>query len=236
MRLLSRLQTVMLFPMARTVVELQSRVQQVKSLGKAPICHFEQPYSGQPIMLLALYQKASLRPDLMRMLRAAKAQGIYVLAVNTLKLNQPEAMKDLADCYIERPNFGRDFGSYQTGFLHLFNRDWHKTCPRLLLINDSVYYSTRGLDKFLQDMMRTQVEVLGATENYEIEYHLGSFCISMSQNVLNAPPFEKYWKNYKLTDVRPLVIKRGEMKLSKTLKRCVSNPSQLSYARKLVTA
>lgn len=227
MRLLSQLHTVMLFPMARVIVELQSRVQQVKSLGKGSICHFERPYAGQPIMLLALYQKGALRPDLKRMLRVAKAQGLYILAVNTLTLKQPEALQELVDCYIERPNFGRDFGSFRTGFLHVFRQKWHKSCPRVLMINDSVYYSSRGLEKFLRDMMGTQSEVLGATENYEIEYHLGSFCISMAQTVVNAPSFQRYWTSYRLTDVRPIVIKQGEMKLSKTLKRCISAPDQI---------
>ncbi|MCD1627871.1 hypothetical protein K7H22_17870, partial [Seohaeicola saemankumensis] len=40
------------------------------------------------------------------------------------------------------------------------------------------------------------------------------------------PLFQSYWKGYRLTDVRPRVIKRGEMKLSKTLKRCVSAGDQ----------
>ncbi|MDX5418627.1 MAG: hypothetical protein LPK09_05370, partial [Hymenobacteraceae bacterium] len=60
----------------------------------------------------------------------------------------------------------------------------------------------------------------------EIEYHLGSFCISMAQSILKADRFKAYWEGYRLTDVRPVVIKRGEMKLSKTLKRCVSMPSE----------
>jgi hypothetical protein len=177
-------------------------------------------------MLLALYQKGALRPDLIRLLHAARAEGLYILAINTLKLSDPQALRGLIDCYIERPNFGRDFGSYKTGFLHLFQRGWHKTCPRLLMLNDSVFYSEARLPKFLNDLMTSEVEVLGATENFEIEYHLGSFCIAMAGSVLQKPRFQKYWRSYRLTDVRPRVIKRGEMKLSRTLKRCVSNYRQ----------
>lgn len=226
MKLLHRIHSVILYPAARVIVTAQSEVQRVKTLGKSPKIHFEEGYNGQPIMLLALYQKGRLRPDLIRLLRAAKAQGLYVLGVNTLKVKQPEDLRGLIDCYIERSNFGRDFGSYKTGFLHLYARKWEGTCPRLLMLNDSVFYSTRGLDKFIDELATSQVEVLGGTENYEIEYHLGSFCISMAQSVLKADRFKTYWKDYRLTDVRPVVIKRGEMKLSKTLKRCVSMPSE----------
>lgn len=218
--------SILLYPAARVIVGAQSEYQRFKTFGKEPTIHIEEEYKGQPIMLLALYQKGRLRPDLMRLLRIAKAQGIYVLAVNTLKLKEPDALRGLVDCYIERSNYGRDFGSYKTGFLHLFARKWEDTCPRLLMLNDSVFYSTRGLDRFITELSTSQVEVLGGTENYEIEYHLGSFCISMGQSVLQADRFKVYWKGYRLTDVRPVVIKRGEMKLSKTLKRCVSMPRE----------
>lgn len=226
LRLISYFHTVSLYPAARLIVTAQSELQRIKTMGQKPVVHFEQAYDGRRIMLLALYEKGVLRPDVMRLLQAARAEGLYILAVNTLKLRDPMALEGLVDCYIERPNFGRDFGSYKTGFLHVFRKGWHKTCPRLLMINDSVYFSQERLPKFLNDMMTSDIEVLGSTENYEIEYHLGSFCIAMGQSVLQRPLFQAYWKGYRLTDVRPRVIKRGEMKLSKTLKRCVSSLSQ----------
>lgn len=226
MKLIHRIHSLMLYPAARVIVGAQSEAQRLRTLGKSPKIHFEEGYNGQPIMLLALYQKGRLRPDLIRLLRSAKAQGLYVLGVNTLKLKEPDSLRGLIDCYIERPNFGRDFGSYKTGFLHLFSRRWEGTCPRLLMLNDSVFYSSRGLERFIAELSTSEIEVLGGTENYEIEYHLGSFCISMAQSVLKAERFKTYWKRYRLTDVRPVVIKRGEMKLSKTLKRCVSMPTE----------
>lgn len=225
-RIISYIQTLTLYPGARAIVTFQSEYQRLKTLGQKPKVHFEAPYEGQRIMVLALYEKGVLRPDVIRLMQAARAEGLYVLAVNTLKLGDPSALEGLVDCYIERPNFGRDFGSYKTGFLHIFKNNWQESCPRLLMINDSVFFSAERMPKFLNDMMTSEIEVLGSTENYEIEYHLGSFCIAMSQSVLKKPIFQKYWKNYRLTDVRPRVIKRGEMKLSKTLKKCISSPTQ----------
>jgi hypothetical protein len=228
MKLISRIHTALLYPMARVIVEAQSAVQRVRSIGKKADVRHEAPYGGERILLLALYEKGVLRPDILRLLAEAKAQGLYVLAVNTLRLKDPGALTGLIDCYIERPNFGRDFGSYKTGFLHVFDRGWDKTCPRLLMVNDSVFFSETRLGKFLDDLMTSDFEVLGATENFEIEYHIGSFCIAMAQPVLQKPLFHSYWRKFRLTDVRPLVIRRGEMKLSRTLKRCVSSPEQFT--------
>jgi len=219
------------------IVGSQSVLSGVRAARHKPIVRFEKPY-GQAegdasgvapvprIVLVALYQKGVLRPDVVRLLRAAKAAGHYVLAVNTLKLKDPKDISSFVDCYVERPNFGRDFGSYKTGFLHIFRRGWQERCPRLLMLNDSVFYTEERLEKFLDDMMSSDVEVLGSTENFEIEYHLGSFCIAMSGTILRNPKLAKYWRSYRNSDVRPLVIRRGEMGLTKALKRCVTSPDQ----------
>lgn len=226
MNIINRVRANLTYPFSRIIVQSLSLKQQFKSRNKPVTIHYEDDYNGQPIMLLALYEKGTLRQDIVRLLEIAETQGIYVIAVNTLKLKSPESIKGLVKCYIEKPNFGRDFSSYKTGFMHFYKRGWDKKCPRLLMVNDSVYFSTRGLEKFISDMINSPLEVLGATENYEIEYHLGSFCISMANNVLQADQLRRYWKSYRLTDVRPTVIKRGEMKLSKTLKRCVSESTK----------
>jgi hypothetical protein len=91
------------------------------------------------------------------------------------------------------------------------------------MVNDSVFFCDDRMPQFLKDMFESDREVLGSTENYEINYHLGSFCISMAQSVLQHRKFQTYWKKFRLTDVRPVVIKKGEMGLSKTLKSVVTS-------------
>jgi len=226
-KLFSKIMTAALYPQALLIIYLKAGYNWLRSLGGKPMVHFERPHEGEPIMLLALYQKGNLRPDVLRLIKQARKRGFYVLAVNTLRLDQPESLSGLIDCYIERYNHGRDFGSYKTGFLHLFSRNWENACPRLLLVNDSVYFSRKRLAKFLDDMLETQYEVLGSTENYEIEHHLGSFCISISGKILQRPAFCRYWQAYRPSDVRPRVIRSGEMKLSRTLRRSVGVPDSI---------
>ncbi|WP_173488145.1 rhamnan synthesis F family protein [Aliiroseovarius sp. xm-m-339-2] len=226
LKLFSFLQTVLWFPLVRLIVAYYSERQRFRTYNQEPVVHFQKDYAGEKILLLALYQKGRLRPDVVRMLKVAKAQGLYVLASNTLKLSDPKQFDTLIDCYIERPNFGRDFGSYQTAFLHLYARDWHTQAPRLMLLNDSVFFTQERLGSFFSDMMDSDIEVLGSTENFDIEYHLGSFCIAMDRSILAHKNMQAYWKRYRLSDLRPKVIKRGEMQLSKMLKACVSSPDQ----------
>lgn len=224
--MLGRIYLYILFNIGRVIVSAQSLVAWAKTRSKPTVVHHEAPYDDRPIMLLALYEKGLLRPDVTRLLEQARAAGFYVVAVNTLKLRNPGSVAGMVDCYIERPNYGRDFGSYKTGFLHIYNRRWDRTCPRLLMINDSVYFTTERMRPFLDDMLSPSPEVLGATENHEIEYHLGSFCIAMDGSVLRSQQMRDYWKDYPLSDVRPRVIKEGEMRLSKTLKKVVTSPRE----------
>lgn len=183
-------------------------------------------FAGGKVMLLALYEKTVLRNDTLELLKEAHEQGIFVIAVNTLKLNAENFVPDLIDVYIERDNFGRDFGSYQAGMKYFFATKIAEKCERLLIINDSVFFSKKGLAEFVRQLFNTNVEVLGATENKEISHHLGSFCISIDGRIARNSKFESYWKNYKSSNVRPLVIKRGEFTLSRVLKSLVSSENQ----------
>lgn len=188
---------------------------------------FERPHGGQPILLLALFEKGRLRPDIEKLLKAAKQAGIYVIGINSAKLINPNSHEELLDCYIERYNYGRDFGSYRCGFFHIFRNNIHNNTPRVIMANDSVYYSSRGLADFIHLMLHTEIEALGATENHEIHNHLGSFWISMGERVIRNRKFEKFWRRLRLSDVRPIVIFRGEIGLSKCIRRCVSDRSQM---------
>lgn len=223
LNMLERIKSRLLLPFAKGVIKAKSLQAKLKALGKKPKILRNNPYNNEKILFLALYQKGNLRSDIKILLDTAKRNGFFIVAVNTLKLNNEEITNSSIDVYIEKPNFGRDFSSYKVGFNHILKNKRFKECPRILMMNDSVFFLSQNLSKFLTDMTDTTIEVLGATENYEIEHHLGSFCISYSNKILQNEKFKKFWKKYKLTDVRPLVIKHGEMQLSKTLKKCVSS-------------
>ncbi len=210
------------YPAVYTALFVNSEWMRLQSYNKPDRLHWERPYAGQPILLLALYQKGRLRPDTIRLLETAKAAGLYVVAVNTLRLDPVQKIEAVVDCYIERFNFGRDFGSYKAGFAHLVRRGHDKQCPRLLMMNDSVFFTRTRLPKFLADMIGPSPEVLGSTENFEMQHHLGSFCIAMSNRILRHPTFLRYWQRYRLSDIRPTVIHQGEMGLSKALRKCTS--------------
>lgn len=179
----------------------------------------EVPFHGGFVIVMALFEKRKLRHDVAGFLKAAKEHGAFVIGVNTLRLDAESFNSGLFDVYIERDNFGRDFGSYQAGFSYLFDNDINKNCQRVMMINDSIYFSKKGMPEFIKLMSSSQSHILGATENYDDIHHLGSFCISFSQKVVSDPRFIAYWQEYKRTNVRPRIIRKGEMELTSMLHR-----------------
>ncbi|WP_240116226.1 rhamnan synthesis F family protein [Erwinia endophytica] len=180
---------------------------------------FRQWFCGGRVVLIALYEKKDLRYDVVNFLRICKQKGIFVVGVNTQRLSDPERYSDIIDVYIERDNFGRDFGSYQDGFRYIFNNDIHEKSDRILMVNDSVYYSSTNLSDFIDTMFSTDKDASGATENFEISHHIGSFCVSIAGKVARDQRFVDFWEKYKKNNVRPRIIKNGEMGLTNTLKK-----------------
>jgi hypothetical protein len=209
-------------------IVIASALAYLKTFYKKPKIHFEKSYTGERILILALYEKGHLRPNIINLFNVAKKAGVYIIAVNTQRCVKPKNLQSIIDCYIERPNFGQDFGSYKTAYTHIYKRGWDKHCPRLLMLNDSIFYSKKNLEFFIHQMFHTTTEVLGATENHEKGYHLGSFCISLDNSILQHPNFKRFWSNYKKTKIRPEVIEKGEKKLTKTLHKCISSETQLT--------
>lgn len=180
-------------------------------------------FTGGKVMLLALYEKHALRNDTLELLKEAKRNNIFIIGVNTLRLEKDNYPLDLIDVYIERDNYGRDFGSYKAGMKYFFESNFQEKCERLLIINDSVFFSKNTLADFVHNLFETNIEVLGATENSQHSHHLGSFCISVAGKITRNKKFKDFWYDYKSSNVRPLVIKRGEFGLSKLLKSLVSS-------------
>lgn len=212
------------------VLSLLSFSNFIKSIFVRDRILINKTYRDEPILLLALYEKSYLRPDIQNLIQQAKAMNLFVVAVNTAKLKKEhiEKNKNIFGVYIERFNFGRDFGSYKTGFSHIFDARYHLKASRIIMLNDSVYYSASTLKPFLKELLQTNKEVLGATENNEINYHVGSFCISLSQSIISNKRFIAYWRRYQSTDVRPRIIYRGEMLFSKLLLKIASNRNEIS--------
>lgn len=172
------------------------------------------PYSGGPVAVIALYQQDRVRADLLGLMLGLRRKGVYVVAVNAGSLRDAGAQLP-ADVYVERPNLGRDFGSYKSGLQILKHMGLRP--PRLMLFNDSVFYSAQGRDRFLDRLIHSPADICSATDSTEVRPHQTSFCLSFSQACAEHPSFVRFWQRYFPTDLRPLTVLLGEIALSQVL-------------------
>lgn len=225
LKLLNRAKTSFRTPLAVLILQFQNVFEFLKSLfQRTLVLKNEAPNLGQPILIVALWKYGPLREDIKKLFVAAQRLGFFVLAVNTGK-GQEEQEYEQANYFAQIPNFGRDFASYKFAMKAFYRNGWHKNASRLVLANDSIFYTEAGLESFLVASLETKLRALGATENFEIERHLGSFFLSFDPSVFHHKRFVRFWMRYRKTNIRPSVIRRGELGLSKTIKKFV-DPSE----------
>jgi hypothetical protein len=175
-----------------------------------------------------LYQPYGMPANLVRAIRMLDELGVRVVAVSNLPLAGAELdkLRPHLHTFIQRRNFGRDFGGYRRGVLHVLDK--HKP-NRLILLNDSLFYARRGLRAFFSSLCG-EGEFIGATENHEFRHHLGSFSLSFGPKSIADPRFRAYWQNYRSTEIRPRVIWKGEAELSRLMLRTLKVRPRVIYS------
>ena len=214
---------VWVLPSALTILRLLNFKQFLLTCTKRPTIYRLNPQTTKKIVLFAIYEKGEIRDDVRSALRELHALECTVILVNSRKLSEA-SRNELAQwttTYIERPNYGRDFGSYKDGMLWIYKHlsEEFMNVERFMILNDSVFYARSNLPQFFSALLNTQAPVFGATMNYQKVPHIGSFCISLSGKVAQHPKLKSFWKKYRKTDLRAHTIRYGELALNKLLSR-----------------
>jgi hypothetical protein len=138
-----------------------------------------------------------------------------VLAVNhSLSDDQTLFFDQKCHSILFRGNQGFDFGCFKDA-IHWMRKS-NITPDRLILLNDSNFYMARGLPEFISGLLGKE-DVIAAFENWGEGYHLQSFALSVSSELMSSDGFEKFWKKYVPSNNRVLAIEMGEKKLSATI-------------------
>ena len=182
--------------------------------------YFEKPLNQKYMLVLAIYEKNNIRKDIIRLANEMRKNDVYILCINNARIDNKNEIEGLFDCYIERFNYGRDFGCYKQGVEYIIGKKWEERLERIIFLNDSIFFSKRQLPEFVKKLVQARACAVGATENFEFNYHLGSFCLSFDSKLFKHPKFRKFWQSYRLTDIRPRVIRKGEIRLTKILMQC----------------
>lgn len=142
----------------------------------------------------------------------------FIIISGRIPQEHIDELATLAHRIAVRPNFGRDMAAYKEATLYL--HDQGITPKRLLYLNDSlIYLPGDGLKEMVGKLLTTDSDVMGATQSFERYHHIGSFIFSLSGKAFAHPGVRKFWEKYRQYNLRPHCIFKGELKLSRWLRK-----------------
>lgn len=141
--------------------------------------------------------------------------NVVLVCNHELKVGQLEFFKKTCSKIIIRGNQGFDFGGYKDAIMHLKST---ASCSRLIIMNDSVFFSKFGLEGMVQRLLGPE-DVVASYENWidNEHHHIQSFCLSVSGYVFKTKNFSEFWENYIPINNRVYAIECGEKKLSRAI-------------------
>lgn len=175
---------------------------------------------GDIYAIVVRYAGFSLGDNYLGLLASLRDAGVNTIIVCN---GQPSAadqarLKPYAQRILVRANIGRDMGAYRAATLYLHDRGLR--ADRMLYFNDSVLY-LRGpsLSDLIARLLNNRYDVVGAFENHQFDYHIGSYVFAVSGTVFHDPRLQRFWRRYRPYDLRPHAINKGEIPLSQQFRR-----------------
>lgn len=167
-------------------------------------------------------------------LRYLMQKGYAPVVVSNIPLSgsDSDTIRNLSWMFIERPNFGYDFGGYRDGILKVLELSEH--LERLVLLNDSAWFPLPGSKDWLDQAEALQKDFVGAASNYghprvdpesfqniqwsysteHKNFHYCSYALMFSGRLLKDAAFARFWKRFPLTNNKKVTVRRGEIGLS----------------------
>lgn len=186
---------------------------------------------GTRVAIFLIFPDNGLQASHLRTLDYFHDKGYSAFVVSNVPLSDQDREALLCKCwfYMERPNFGYDFGGYRDGVLEIEGQ--LASLERLVLINDSTWFPLPDASDWLDDVEALDVDFAGAASNYgtprsEIEdflsmkwdyrsshrnFHYCSFALCLRPAILRHPDFLTFWRRLRLSDKKKRTVRRGEI-------------------------
>jgi len=170
--------------------------------------------------IFATYPRFPLEPTLLNMLKQLTERGVQLLVVATTPLGPEDrdSIARFASAIIDIGNVGRDFGAYQQGVFHLRDTVGLDAVERLVFLNDTLFFlSGRDPLPMIDALLDEQHPYVGANENFDRIYHVGSFCLAFGRRAVSDPCFLRFWEAYMPFSNRVHAIRHGEQGLTECM-------------------
>lgn len=187
------------------------------------------------IALFLIYQPTGLSRSSLQTCQHLRSQGYAVLVVSNAPLAVPDrqALAGLVWKILERPNYGYDFGGYRDGIRLLGQLGI--TPEALLILNDSIWFPLGPDDSMIGRLQASGADLAGtilrvrpsssrqslaqdrASHGGDQIRFLESYLYYLPGSTFRHPAFATFWRDFRLTNNKYKVIRRGERDFSMVL-------------------
>lgn len=194
---------------------------------------------GDRVAIYVIFPRDGLEGSHLLAIRALAGAGYAPFVVSNAPLSPTDrdALTGEVWRYVERPNFGYDFGAYRAAILDLAPD--LATLKALVLTNDSIWFPLPGAACWLAQAEALGTDLAGGASNYAVEpppldgyrtaawrydpgrpqFHYCSFALRLGSKVLADPHFLRFWRDFRLSDDKIRTVQRGEIGFSQWLIR-----------------
>ena len=195
------------------------------------------PIVGEMAIYL-VYARDGLQKSHHDMFVQLDIENITPIIVSNLPLSTRDLnlLLEKSALVIERPNVGYDFGGYRDAILHLAPN--LSKLDRLYVLNDSVWM-IGGSQSWFEQVRLSNCDFVGATTHYGINrvdprefrnlqwefttkhrnFHYASYALAINKNILCDKRFINFWSTLLISNNKKRTVKRGEIGLSKWVKK-----------------
>jgi hypothetical protein len=162
-------------------------------------------------------QNSSVSPFVLAYLKELKRCGFDIVFCVTSEVLREDCLPELKGlCFkiIHRQNLGYDFASWRSCFSVVEDMD---DVESLLITNDSVLGPLSSLKPLFRIMDSTKSAVWAMNDSIERAYHLQSFFMYFSKQILESRSFKDFWLDVRIIDDKFALIKEFEIGLSSAL-------------------
>jgi Rhamnan synthesis protein F len=171
------------------------------------------------VAIVALYPRKAILKSVLRLIDVLILENVHVICVVNASVVSPEWINALLErklTIISRPNRGRDFGAYKTGYLYANKSGFLSNAQRLIFANDSVFYGPKS-QEFVAQLLQERAPWQAMFVNYQYHTHGQSFFQVFDAHTFKTRSFRNFWKNYYPSELRHLAINKGEVGISTAL-------------------
>ena len=192
---------------------------------------------GKKIIIYVIFPINGLSKFHIRTLNYFLKMEYSILVVSNTKLEKKDEdqLIEKSSYFIERENYGHDFGGWRDGIIFL--KEKLTTIENLILINDSTWFPvTRGND-FIDFIQKSKLDFVGATSHYGLErpvlsnereklkkrlkfdyknknFHYASYVLSFSNKILKDKNFLNFWLKLRLSNTYNVIVRNCEIAIS----------------------